>query len=271
MSEPSWHELEYSPRLSVPGFADHFHRWAADSRAARQALEHHASLAYGPGEKETLDLFPASNSHNLFVFIHGGYWRAFDKDDFSWIAPPLVRAGISVAVLNYPLCPAVHIADISEQCRKAVAWLYHHATRYGVSSQRMIISGHSAGGHLTGEMFTTHWADYNVPSEAIGGGISIGGLFDLEPLIHVSFNTDLRLDTTRARASSPALKQPTIEAPLVLAVGALESSEFHRQSQLLHQAWPNNCPEVILLAGYHHFNAPAVLTDLSSPVWTPIF
>jgi arylformamidase len=269
MTEPSWHELQYSPRLSVPHAADYFQRWVEASRAAQQRLKYHANLAYGTGPKETLDLFPAQSSHYLLVFIHGGYWRAFDKDDFSWVAPPLVRAGISVAVLNYALCPTVHIADISEQCRKAVAWLFHHAARYGVSSRGMIISGHSAGGHLTGEMFATQWADYGVPPGAIIGGVSISGLFDLEPLTQVSFNTDLRLDATRARASSPALKQPAIAAPLVLAVGELESSEFHRQSQLLHQAWPHNCSEVISLPGCHHFNAPDVLTDLNSPVWKP--
>ncbi|WP_337867510.1 alpha/beta hydrolase [Meiothermus sp.] len=266
MSEPSWYELEYSPRLSVPDFADFFHRWAVDSRAARQALEHHADLAYGPGEKETLDLFPAKGDY-LLIFIHGGYWRAFDKDDFSWIAPALVQQGISVAVLNYALCPTVHIADISEQCRKAVAWLYHHAALYGLSSQRMILSGHSAGGHLTGEMFATPWTDYNIPHEAIVGGISISGLFDLEPLIQVSFNTDLRLEVESARACSPIYKQPTLQAPLVLAVGARESSEFHRQSRQLKQVWPEICTEVITLPDCHHFNALDALADLKSPVW----
>jgi arylformamidase len=266
MSLPSWHELEYSPRLSVPNFADYFHRWAVDSRAARQALEYHADLAYGPGEKETLDLFPARGDH-LLIFIHGGYWRAFDKDDFSWIAPPLVRAGISVAVLNYPLCPAVTIAEITERCRRAVAWLYHQAACYGVSSRRIILGGHSAGGHLTAEMFGTPWALYNVPSEAIVGGISISGLFDLEPLIQVSFNTDLRLEVQSARACSPIYKQPALQAPLVLAVGALESSEFHRQSHLLKQAWPEVCTEVIALPDCHHFNALDALADPSSSVW----
>lgn len=268
MSTPSWHELEYSPRLSVPDAADYFRRWAEESSTARQALKHHANLAYGAGPKETLDLFPAPNSHYLLVFIHGGYWRAFDKDDFSWLAPPLVKSGISVAVLNYALCPAVTIAEITEQCRRAVAWLYREAPRYGVSPH-MLLSGHSAGGHLTAEMFATRWEEYGLPARAIVGGIAISGLFDLEPLLKVSINTDLRLDSKSARASSPAYKPPTLQAPLVLAVGALESSEFHRQSQLLHRAWPHNCPEVISLPGLHHFNAPEVLTNLSSPVWKP--
>ncbi len=268
MNTPSWHELEYSPRLSVPDAAEYFRRWAEDSYAARQVLKHHANLAYGAGPQETLDLFPAPNSRYLLVFIHGGYWRAFDKDDFSWLAPPLVRAGISVAVLNYALCPAVRLAEITEQCRRAVAWLSREAPRYGVQSP-MLISGHSAGGHLTAEMFATPWEAYGVALGAIAGGIAISGLFDLEPLLQVSVNSDLRLDPASARASSPVYKPPTLRVPLLLAVGALESSEFHRQSQLLHQTWPNNCPDVISLPGLHHFNAPEVLTDLESPVWRP--
>ena len=103
--------------------------------------------------------------------------------------------------------------------------------------------------------------------EAIVGGISISGLFDLQPLIHVSFNADLQLDTARTKAASPAFKQVTIAAPLVLAVGALESGEFHRQSRLLQQAWPQICTEVIVLPNCHHFNALDALADPSSLLW----
>ncbi|MCL6530853.1 MAG: alpha/beta hydrolase [Meiothermus ruber] len=262
MPEPAWYEQQYNPRLSVPNFADFFQRWAQEAQQARQHLEYQ-TLPYGPGPKETLDLFPAPHSRALLVFIHGGYWRAFDKDDFSWIAPPLVRAGFSVAVINYALCPSVSIAEITEQCRRAVAWLYR------AHPQPLIISGHSAGGHLTGEMFATPWADYGLPSRAIVGGISISGLFDLEPLIQVSFNSDLQLDAASARACSPAYKQPTVQAPLVLAVGALESNEFHRQSRLLKEAWPAICTEVIALPNCHHFNVLDALTDTNSPLWEP--
>ncbi|MGK0618157.1 alpha/beta hydrolase [Meiothermus cerbereus] len=267
MSKPSWYELEYSPRLSVPDAEDYFRRWALEARAARSALPHQRDLAYGSGPNETLDLFLAENSRYLLVFIHGGYWRAFDKDDFSWLAPPLVARSISLAVLNYALCPAVSIGQITEQCRRAVAWLYQAAPRYGLGGVPLLISGHSAGGHLTAEMFATPWDRYSLPSEAIAGGISISGLFDLEPLIQVSFNADLRLDVESARACSPVYKTPTLRAPLVLAVGALESSEFQRQSHLLKAAWPANCSEVRSVPGRHHFNVLDELADPDSPVW----
>lgn len=260
MSEPSWYELEYSPRLRVPDAALYFQRWAQEAQQARQSLAYQ-TLQYGPSPQETLDLFPAPHGRAMLVFFHGGYWRAFDKDDFSWIAPPLVQAGFSVALVNYALCPSASLAEITEQCRRAVAWLYR---AYPLP---LIISGHSAGGHLTGEVFATPWANYDLPSEAIVGGISISGLFDLQPLIHVSFNADLQLDTARAKAASPAFKQATIAAPLVLAVGALESDEFHRQSHLLKEAWPQTCTEVIVLPNCHHFNALDALANPSSLLW----
>jgi arylformamidase len=269
MSEPSWYELEYSPRLTVPEAPEYFRRWAQAAQVARDTLPHQRNLAYGDGPNETLDLFLAENSRYLLVFIHGGYWRAFDKDDFSWLAPPLVARSISLAVLNYALCPAVSIGQITEQCRRAVAWLYQAAPRYGLEGVPLLISGHSAGGHLTAEMFATPWDRYSLPSEAIAGGISISGLFDLEPLIQVSFNADLRLDVESARACSPVYKTPTLRAPLVLAVGALESSEFHRQSHLLKAAWPENCSEVRSVPGRHHFNVLDELANPDSPVWAP--
>ncbi|RDI94907.1 alpha/beta hydrolase [Meiothermus sp. QL-1] len=269
MENPSWLELQYSPRLTVPDAAGYFRRWAEEAKAARAALPHHPSLAYGPGPKETLDLFPAPQSRYLLVFIHGGYWRAFDKDDFSWLAPPLVEAGVSLAVLNYDLCPAVSIGQIVEECRRAVAWLYRAAPRYGLSGLPILLSGHSAGGHLTAELFATPWAEYGVPEAAFAGGIAISGLFDLEPLLQVSFNTDLRLTRESARALSPIHKRPTLRVPLVLGVGELESSEFQRQSRLLQQAWPEVCPGVWRVPNAHHFNVLEALADPRSELWRP--
>lgn len=265
METPSWHQQQYSPSLSVPEAPDIFARWAKESSHARATLEGHLDLAYGPGPKETLDLFPVAGSKTLVVFIHGGYWRAFDKNDFCWMVPPLVASGISVAMLNYELCPAVDIATIAEQCRRAVAWLAQHAQDYGVDSSRMVLSGHSAGGHLVGMLFMTDWAALGVPVSSIRGGISLSGLFDLEPLTQTTFNADLKLTPENAKPVSPILFSPTLNVPLISAAGSLESDEFRRQSLELAAKWPN--AEGMLLEGYHHFNILEPLTDLNSHVW----
>ncbi len=263
---PDFYDREYNARARVPDHPTYFQRWAEQSAAARQAC--HLDQAYGEGDKETLDLFPAPGSKRLLVFLHGGYWRALDKSDFSWIAPPFVRSGISVAVINYALCPAVTIATITEQCRRAVAWLHHHASEYGAGDQQLIVTGHSAGGHLTAMMFATNWAEHDVPDAAIVGGVALSGLFDLEPLRYTQMNADLRLDEQSARSLSPANLQPQVSAPLIVAVGALESSEFHRQSRLIHDVWSQNCSRPMLLKDCHHFNILDVFTDPNGPIWT---
>ena len=266
---PEFYEREYSGgRARIPDYDSYFTRWAEDSAVVRAELAAHLDLEYGPGPKETLDLFPSGQKDApLLIFIHGGYWRSMDKRDFDWIARSFVRAGINVAVPNYAPCPAVTIADITESCRRALVWLYHHAVDYEVSARRLIVTGHSAGGHLTGMMFATDWNTYGMPSDTIGGGVSLSGLFDLEPLRYTSMNADWRLDETSARASSPAFFQPRVKAKMVTAVGALESSEFLRQSQIIAAAWPDVSHPALHVKDCHHFNILDAFTDLKGEIW----
>ena len=266
-TDTEWLEREYSPRLSVPNFADYFKAWPIDSDAARQKLKGHLDLAYGPHPAERLDLFVAGRSRGLLIFIHGGYWRAFDKSDFSYMAPSLLEAGYDVALLNYALCPTLPMGEIVEQCRRGVAWLHRHAGDYGAEASRLIVCGHSAGAHLTALLFTADWAEYGMPPQAIVGGIAVSGLFDLEPMLSLAINADLRLDPPQVAALSPARLKPRLEVPLVVGVGALESAEFKRQSHLLHQAWPTVATPAIELEGYHHFDILEPLMDTSSALW----
>ncbi len=150
-------EREYNLRAAFPDHPEWIARWAADSGRARSALRSVRDLRYGAGPKQTIDLFPVENARGALLFIHGGYWRGLDKDEHSFIAPPFVAAGIGVAVANYDLCPAVRVGDIVEQCREAVDWLVREGGRHGVPARRMVVAGHSAGGHLTAMMFATDW------------------------------------------------------------------------------------------------------------------
>jgi arylformamidase len=223
-------------------------------------------LRYGAGPKQIVDLFPAERPRGALLFIHGGYWRALDKDDHSFIAPPFVAEGVGVAVVNYDLCPGVGITDIAEQCRQAVEWLTREGENHGVPAQRLVVGGHSAGGHLTAMMFATDWTARGTSPDAIVGGVSISGVFDLEPLVDVSFNSDLRLNPRSAREVSPVHLEPLLEAPLLLAAGADETSEFIRQSRSLWERWPRCRPRArdgpLFVPGKHHFS---VLTEFADP------
>ena len=258
-------EREYNLRAAFPDHPHWFARWAADSAAARQRLAASLNLRYGSGPKQTIDLFPAAHPRGALLFIHGGYWRALDKSDHSFVAPPLVAQGIGVAVINYDLCPQVSIARIVEQCREGLAWLHREGARYGVPARRLVVAGHSAGGHLAAMLVATDWRARGLPT-AVAGAVAISGVFDLEPLLQVSFNDDLQLDAAQARAVSPIHLRPHAAVPLVIAAGADETREFIRQSWLLWQRWPECHPRgrdgPLLLAERHHFS---VLTDLGDP------
>ncbi len=258
-------EREYNLRTAFPDHPQWFARWAADSEAARGRLESSLNVRYGSGPRQTVDLFPAAQPRGALLFIHGGYWRALDKSDHAFVAPPLVAQGIGVAVINYDLCPDVSIARIVDECREGVAWLRREGTRYGVPAERLVVSGHSAGGHLAAMLVAMDWSALGSPS-GLAGAVAISGVFDLEPLVQVSFNTDLKLDRSRARAVSPIHLRPRRSVPMLFAAGADETSEFIRQSWLLWERWPECHPHgrhgPLFVPERHHFS---VVSDLGDP------
>jgi arylformamidase len=141
--------------------------------------------------------------------------------------------GVSVAVVGYDLCPTVSIVDIIEQMRAACLVLWRKRR------QRMLVYGHSAGGHLAACMAATDWKVFasDAPSDLVPAAYAVSGVFDLAPLTRISINEDLRLDDTEARRVSPLFWHVPVGRSLDAVVGALESSEFLRQSKTVADAW----------------------------------
>jgi arylformamidase len=252
-------DREYNPRVQISNFGDFFARWKTQALKTRESLEGRLNLAYGTAPAETLDFFPAARANSpLLIFIHGGYWRALDKADFSWVAPPYVAAGISVAVLNYALAPRTPVPEIVHQIRRACAWVFCSARTLGFDLDRIFCSGHSAGGHLTAMMLATEWAamSASLPQRLLAGALTISGVFDLQPLTQAEFlRKDLGLDENAAREISPAFLGLHNDVPLLRAVGALESGEFHRQSELIAAHWPSACTTGLIdVPGCDHFS-----------------
>jgi arylformamidase len=259
-------EREYNPRVQVAQFAEFFARWKESAHKTRVSLECRLDIPYGPAAAETLDFFPAAKPcARLLIFIHGGYWRALDKADFSWVAGPYVAAGISVAVVNYGLAPKTPVPEIVNQMRRACAWLYGNAESLGVDRARIFCSGHSAGGHLTAMMLATDWPALSpaLPKRLLAGALTVSGVFDLRPLVHAEFLAkDLGLDDAGAHAVSPVSLALRNDAPLLIALGALESNEFHRQSQLMPAHWPSIVTAGVLdVAGRNHLSVCDALAE----------
>ena len=260
----AYYEGQYNNRLSIPDAADCNARGVLRSTAARARLASRLDLAYGPSPRQRIDLYPAAApGAPILSFIHGGYWRSRDKSEFAFIAEPFVAAGITVAMPEYDLAPAVTVGTIVEQMVAAHAWLYRHAGEYGADRSRLFVAGHSAGGHLAAMMAATRWNEIDpaLPADLVKGAYAISGVFDLMPMLHFSFNADIRLDAASAKAMSPIEHCPAWPVPVRTAAGALESDEFRRQCRTLAERWPASVKGHMDVPGCHHLSVTEALAD----------
>ena len=263
---PAWYDAQYNNRARIPEHPAILQAWADDSARARAALHGVLDVAYGADPSERLDIFPAARANApVLVFVHGGYWRALDKRDQSFVAPPFVEAGAMVVLPNYALCPAVSVEHIALQMVRALAWVHRHAAAYGGDPSRIVVAGHSAGGHLAAMLLACDWKSVatDLPADLVKAALSVSGVFDLEPLRHAPFLApDLKLTAASARRLSPAW-MPAPRGPLVSLVGGDESPEFLRQNQLIAQAWgPQTVTACEAVPGKNHMN---VLNELAEP------
>jgi arylformamidase len=254
------YEVEYNNRARVPENPAIMAAWATDAAAYREQRPPR-SIAYGPGTRNTIDLFAGDGERPVVVFIHGGYWQALDGSSFSHCARGLNAHGVDVAIPSYDLCPQVSVETITQQMRAAM----HALARLG---RPLVISGHSAGGHLAACMIATDWpsVDPSLPKELVIAAYSISGLFDLLPLVDTSINKALRLDPASAKAASPLFWKPPAHGSLDAIDGGEESAEYFRQSRIMTEAWAGaGLPTRYgSLPGANHFTAIAPLADPAS-------
>ena len=220
-------ELEFNPRATARNLDERLAASAAASAETRDRLDCALDVRYGPGEKETLDIFPAPGSGSgpgapVLLFIHGGYWRAMDKSDYSFIADVFQPAGAVTVVINYDLCPSVTLDTIVEQSNRSIAWTFRNIEEYGGDPCRLFVSGNSAGGHLTAMALAHDWEAEGLPADIIEGAMPITGVMDCEPVLDITVNEQVRLDPEAARRLSPLRNPPRQFLPLLVAVGGAE-------------------------------------------------
>jgi arylformamidase len=257
------YEAEYNNRARVPEHPSLIAGWARDAQAYRE-LQRDAcrTISYGPGARHIIEFFPSRSEGDIVVFIHGGYWQALDGSFFSHLAAGLNAHGISVAIPSYDLCPQVSIDDIIAQMRDAAREL----ARFG---RRLVISGHSAGGHLAACLMATDWrsVDATLPEDLVKAAYTISGLFDLGPLLKTSINNALGLDQASARRASPLFWPLPSRGSLDAAVGGDESAEYFRQSRTIVDSWSKGIEtRFAKIPGANHFTAIAPLADPHSPM-----
>jgi len=254
----AWLDQQYNPLLALPDSPTLFGRWATASAQVRANFPCEIDLRYGAGPRQTLDWFSAQRDDApVLVFIHGGYWRGSDKAAHGFIAPPFLGRGCDVVLLNYDLCPDVTIATIAQQVCEGIAHVHRTLRTRGRETARLVVTGHSAGGHLAAMALTCEWKTVgaDLPAELVTRGLALSGLFELEPFRHAPFlKGTVRLDLESVRRLSPARFPPPAGRVLHAMVGALETRAFHRQTQDIADAWgPAVVPRHGQVPGADHF------------------
>lgn len=260
-------DAELNLRGRWPEHTEYFARWAENSAAARAELAGRLDLAYGDAPSERLDVFPVpgATAAPLLAFIHGGYWQSLDKGDYSYMAPAFIETGTAFASLNYGLAPETGIGTMIDQIRRALAWLYRHAAELGIDPARIVVAGHSAGGHLAAMAVSSDWTalDSRLPAQLLAGGCAISGVYDLEPVRLSYHNQVLHIAEADAARWSPLHCLPRQAPPLLLAVGSEETREFLRQQAEYAATW-RECGLPLAevdMPGLHHFSAVDALAD----------
>ena len=262
----AWLDAMYNNRERVPQHPAILARWARESAKARTEGPCELDIAYGDGPREQLDVFPApSGDAPVLVFVHGGYWRAMDKSDHSFIAPAFHRDGACVVLPNYGRCPDLTIPQITLQVARAVAWTWHNIARYGGDRRRIVVAGHSAGGQLATMMLSCLWPqlDAALPRDAVCGALAISALHDLDPLMRTPFlQPALRLTPEQVQLASPARLPAPRQGTLYTVAGGSESAEYHRQNRLIQDGWgARRVPVCELAPGRDHFTVLDALVE----------
>jgi arylformamidase len=263
-------DRQYDVRQRFPYFPAVCDRWDADSELAVAELTNELDLAYGPSDRQKLDLFRAKTpGRPTLVYFHGGNWQAMDKHTFRYLARDFVQLDVNFVLVNTDLCPAITLEDQVVQAERAVAWLHDNAARLGIAPDRIFACGHSSGAHIAARLLATDWAVHGASGFEVSGAVLLAGLFDLEPIRHSFMNKGLGLDDARAARLSPVLNVPDSERPVIIAVGGEDTFERQRQSSdyaavLRSRGWP---VQYLVVKDHESF---ALLLPFSDPAM-PLF
>ena len=252
-------DTQYNARATVSVIEAELKAYRELSLPMYEQLHCLRAMSYGNHPDETLDLFPVPGKPDapLFVFIHGGYWRALTTQDSVFMAQQLVSQGIAVASINYTLSPAASLSHIVAQCEQALAWLHHQAPQHGVRASQAVVAGSSAGGHLAAMLMTPDCLKrHNIQPAWLTGGILVSGLFDLAPIQRTLPNAWLQLTDDDVQQLSPMQHLPDPNMGVHIVFAEKDTAEFKRQSTDFAEVCKRNGNSVSVyeVANTNHFN-----------------
>ena len=226
-------EKNFNPRESVANFNHYLEDSLSKSKNVKKQAHVYENIAYGKGTLQKLDIFGKSNDEilkPLHIFIHGGYWRALDKDYHGHMSVPFNKNNILFFNINYDLCPKVTLSNICKQTIEAIIWIFNNSKNYGGNNKKISISGHSAGAHLVSYLLSIDWSIYNVPKNIFQGVALISGIYNLKIVQKISVNKDINLSNKEVQEMSTLNKLPTFKIPLFISYGENEPEGWKHQS-----------------------------------------
>jgi arylformamidase len=261
-------DAAYDQPVYQPNIQQLRDRWASNSERARARIGEPLRRAYGPGEIEGLDIFRtgASEPAPVFVFIHGGAWRAGLAKTYAAPAEMFIRAGAHYVVPDFAWVQDCggSLFPMADQVRRAIAWVYRNAASFGADPERVYVGGHSSGAHLAAVALTTDWPGaFDLPPDIVKGGMCSSGMYDLAPVRLSHRSSYVKFTDEMVEALSPLRHLDELRAPLIVAYGTYETPEFQRQARDFAAAVKAVGKPVDLIVGdnYSHMELPETLCN----------
>ncbi|HZP70812.1 MAG TPA: alpha/beta hydrolase [Pseudolabrys sp.] len=264
-------DAAYDQSIYAPLLRQTIKRYASSSNETRARIGAPKRMAYGPTAVEGLDLYPARKPNApIFVFVHGGAWRAGEAKDYGYPAELFVNAGANYIALDFIAVGAANgdISVMADQVRRGIAWVYKNAASFGGDASRLYVGGHSSGGHLCGVALVTDWQkDFGLPADIVKGGLCMSGMYDLKPVRLSKRSSYVRFTDAMEQAMSSQRQIDKLQAPIIVTYGTNETPEFQRQSRDFAAAVKAAGKPVELIAApdYNHFEMCETLGNPYGP------
>lgn len=260
-------DAAYNQAAYAPNREQLIARRASDSAAARARVGLPLRVAYGEAAIERLDIYRAPRAPApVFVFIHGGAWRAGQAKDSAAAAEMFLAAGAHYVVPDFSWVQDVggSLMAMADQVRRAIAWVFRNAASFGGDAGRLYLGGQSSGAHLAAVALTTDWPrGFDLPDDLIKGGLCVSGMYDLLPVSLSARSAYVKFDAATIAELSPIRHLGRLRAPLVVAYGTCETPEFQRQNREFAAAVAAVGKPVRLVVAehYNHFELPETLAS----------
>jgi acetyl esterase/lipase len=240
---------------AVAGSGDIVAGWDRRSAEIRKLHPAHLDLRYGPSERNRIDFLKARENAPTLLFIHGGYWQMRAKEAFTLFAEGAMAHGINVALIGYTLAPEATLDEIVAEIHAGIDFLAAQLPELGGDGKGIVVSGWSAGGHLTAMALS---------NPNVRAGVAISGIYDLEPIRHSYLNVKLGLHEASSRRNSPMMQPGGPMKPLALVVGGGELPLLRKETADFagHRARYGLPVTYEEISGADHFS---VMKEMASP------